>query len=890
MSLYDLLLRFKAVVRRGRMEEELGEELRTHLELQVQKHVAAGLNIEEARVKARREFGAVEIVKENCRDERRVNFIDNFRQDFRYAARGLRRDLGFALVALFTLAICIGANTTVFSVVNAVMLRPLPYPSAERLYWLGEQMGKNRAEAGMGADYYSLREQNRVFSDVAAYSPRTFNLTDVEKPEQLDAAMVSPSFFKVLASPPLLGRTLAESEQGADAPDVVILSYSFWRSHLASDPRAVGKEISLDGLPYTVIGVMPQGFDYPKGVQLWKPLSMDERNERPRRVDRPMHIVSMIAPLKPNISDRQLSTELSRLTASIYREYPKEFASAGFLQGLRITATPLQRQMVGDLRPALLILSGAVALVLLIACANLASLLLTRSTTRSREFAMRMALGSGTARIVRQVLTESLVLALPGGAIGLIVGSLSVAVLNLWKPLVLQSYPPLVLDVNTLAFSVGLTFITALVFGMAPAFAVGRIRIQEALKSAGSMHTGSRTATRVRHLLVVVELGIALMLLIGAGLLGRSFLKLARTDLGFPTDRLLTLRFNLTGGRYAKSPQQMQFYDDVRERVERLPQVKEAAFSSDLPLSGEDRFYSGAQFEVAGRPLPMGQRPQAGITVVGREYFSTLRIPLRAGRLFNLEDTERSSEDIVVNEAFAEKIFPGEDALDHRIVMGPNDPVNWKIAGIVGNVQGGQLGASPLPLIYRCLCQGGGPELSRTSLIVRAAGDPQNAIRAVVGQIHSVDRDEPVFDIKTMDKRLADSLAPRRFQLLLIGTFTVIAIVLSAVGVFGVMSYMVTRRNREIGIRIALGAQPQDVLGLVLGESVLLALLGTALGIAGAWGVTRYLSSMLYGVTALDTMTFTAMPIVLSAIVIFASLIPAARALQIDPVTALRED
>ncbi|MDQ2947611.1 MAG: FtsX-like permease family protein, partial [Acidobacteriota bacterium] len=531
------------------------------------------------------------------------------------------------------------------------------------------------------------------------------------------------------------------------------------------------------------------------------------------------------------------------------------------------------------------------ALLLLIACANLANLLLTRATARTRELAMRMALGSGTARIVRQVLTESLVLALPGGAMGVLFAFLAITTLNGWKPLVLQSYPPLTLDLTTLGFSAGLTFLTALIFGMAPAWTSGRIRIQEALKSAGPVNAGSRTATRIRHILVVTQLGVALVLLISAGLLSRSFVKLATTDLGFSADNVLTLRLNLTGSRYAEPEKQIQFYIDVLERVKRLPQVKAAAFSSDLPLSGDDRFYSGAQFEIAGHPLPMAQRPQAGITVVSREFFRTLEIPLRAGRLFDFEDTEHSRDNIIVNEAFAKKVFPAENALYQRIVIGPNNPVSWRIVGIVGNIRGGQVGAEPLPLIYRCLCQGGGTELSRSGLLVRTTGDPHNAVPGVVGQILSVDRAEPVFDVvKTMDERLAAALAPRRFYLLLIGTFTVIAILLSAVGVFGVMSYLVTQRNREIGIRIAIGAQSTRVLSLVLEESMILTSIGIVIGVTGAWGVTRYLNSMLYGVTALDALTFVSMPILLILVSIFASLIPAIRAVQIDPAIVLRED
>jgi putative ABC transport system permease protein len=382
MNFHDLLLRAKAILLRRKVEEELDDELQSHLELQTRKHLNAGLSLEEAKRQARIDFGVVELAKENCRDERRVNVADDLFQDLRYAFRGFRRDPMLASVALLTLAICIGANTTVFSLVNTIILRPLPYPGSDRIYWLSERMGRDQSESGIGADYYSLREENKVFEEVAAYDPASVNWTGMEKPEQLDAAQVTPSFFKVFGTQPLLGRFLATQEQGTKAPAVVVLSYSLWRSRMASDPQIIGKTISLDSLPSTVIGVMPQGFDYPKGTRIWTPLPMDEATQRPRLVTQPMRIVSMLARLKPNVSEKQLDTDLNRLTTMIYREYPNEFKAAGFLDGMKILAAPLQRRMTGDLRPALLVLSGAVALVLLIACANLANLLLARATAQ----------------------------------------------------------------------------------------------------------------------------------------------------------------------------------------------------------------------------------------------------------------------------------------------------------------------------------------------------------------------------------------------------------------------------------------------------------------------------------------------------------------------------
>jgi putative ABC transport system permease protein len=557
---------------------------------------------------------------------------------------------------------------------------------------------------------------------------------------------------------------------------------------------------------------------------------------------------------------------------------------------MRILATPLQRRLTGDVRPALLVLSGAVGLVLLIACANLANLLLARAASREREIAVRMALGARRSRIVQQVLTESLMLALPGGIAGIAIAFLSVAALNTWKPLVLDRYPAISIDLRTLAFTFVLTLATGLVFGMSPALGSARVRIQESLRAAGLAQSGNRGATRMRQLLVVVELGVSLILLIGAGLLARSFVKLARTDLGFPADTLLTMRVNLTGSRYTTSASQTAYHDAIMERARQLPMVRLGAVSTDMPL-GADRPYSSIAFQVAGRPpVPIAQKPSSDLTLVSRDFFRTIGIPLRAGRLFDSRDSTQSPDVIVVNDAFVRRVFPGENPVGRRILTSRDDSTPWTVIGVVGDVRGWELGAEPPPLAYRCICQSTSPYLSRMGLFFRTTGDPRAAIRAIEEQIYAVDRSQPVFDVRTMDERLSDSLAPQRFYLLLIGMFAAIAIILAALGVYGVMSYLVNRRTREVGIRIALGARPEQVMRQVMGESLALTLAAVLAGMAGAWALTRYLHSMLYGVTALDGPTFAAMPVLLAAIALAASFVPARRAARIDPMAALREE
>jgi putative ABC transport system permease protein len=872
-----------------RMATEAAREVAAHIEEKVADLVEAGMSEQEARHKAAREFGNAMLIAETSREVWSWGWLDRLGQDVRYAVRGLRRDPMLALTAALTLAICIGANTTVFSIVNSILLQPLPYPGSERIYWVSEHLGRE-AETGTGPDYYSLRDENRVFEDVAAYDQTTVNWTGVEKPEQLEVAQVSPSFFRVMGTQPMMGRYLAPEEQGEKAPSVVVLSYAFWRSRLGSDPHAVGKMITLDRMPNTIVGVMPQGFDYPSGTHIFRPLPMDEATQRPRSITRPMRIVNMLARLRLGVGQTQLAAEMSRLAHNIRAEYPKEFESGGFLKGMSIHAEPLQERLTGDVRPALLVLSGAVGLVLLIACVNVANLLLARAAARQKELAVRMAIGSHRRRIIQQMLTESVILALPGGLAGIAMASVAVTVLNAWKPLLLVRYPEISMDVSTLAFTVAATLVTGLIFGMAPAVAATGVNIHDALKSGGQMHSDGRGATRLRQLLVVAELGVSLVLLIGAGLLFRSFVKLAKTDLGFPAENLLTMRVNLVGLQYGKAAEQQAFYEEVLQKIKQLSMVRRAAVSTEIPL-GESWWMNMTAFQIAGRPpLPRAQRPRAGTVVVHRDFFQTLGIPLRSGRIFSFEDTQKSPDKIVVNEAFAREILPGENPLGQRLIWDQHTDWHWTIVGVVGNIRGSALGAEPEPLIYRCTCQTDSPFETRMGVIIRTTGDPRAAIRAVEGQVYAVDRNQPVFDVKTMDERLADSLAPQRFHLALIGTFAVIALVLSALGVYGVLSYLVTRRTREIGVRIAMGAQASEVRRLVVGESVVLAALAVVAGLGGAWALTRYLQSMLYGVTALDGATFAVMPVVLVALAIASSVLPAWRASRIDPMAALREE
>ena len=826
--------------------------------------------------------------------------MDSLWEDSRFAIRNLRRDPFLALAATVTLAVCIGATTTVFSVANSILIRPLPYPASDRIDWISDRSGPAHQDIGAAPDYFALRGENRVFEDIGAFDPMTVNWTGVERPEELDAAAVSASFFRVMGTQPMLGRYLTPAEEGPKAPPIAVLSYAFWRNRLGSDPNILGKTIALDRLPRTIIGVMPQGFDFPHNSQMWLPsIHLDKASESfPISPARPIFIVSMVARRKPRVSPQEAATEMKRLTFIIRAAYPKEMQKTGFRQDLTIEAIPLQEHLTGQLRPALLILAGTVALVLLIACANLANLLLARAGGRQRELAVRLALGSGRGRIIRQMLTESLVLAVPGGVVGTGLAWLAVDVLDNAKPAILVRYPAISMDWRVLVFTIGLLFATSLVFGIVPALSAAGIHIQEALKSAGLTQSATRGASKLRRILVVAELAVSLVLLIGAGLLARSFLHLAHTELGFPSDHLLTFRINPID--YTFQHDYGPFYSQVFDQLMHLPSVRTATLVDYVPLSDYD-FQSTGTIGVVGHPLvPQIDRPRISDTVVSPEFFRTLGLSLRSGRIFNTHDFAGiraagrpeflQREAVVVNEAFVQRIFPNEDPLGRRLVFGPDNlGAIWTIVGVVSNIRTTALGTEPPSMIYRCTCAGV-PINRSLAVLVRTNAAPEVAIPAIEQLVRAVDRDQPISDVKTMDQLRDAALAPERFQLILLGSFALVAVLLAAAGVYGTTSYLVTRRTREIGIRMAMGARPANVLRMVLDETTMLVLIAIGVGLGGAWAVTRYIRSMLHGVSELDPTTFGVTSALLAVIVLIACLGPARRAVRVDPMTALREE
>lgn len=823
-------------------------------------------------------------------------WIEDFFEDARYALRSLGRDPFLVFTVALTLAACIGANTAVFSLANSILIRPLAYPNAQHIDWISEKYGPTQEEVGAAPDYYYLRRWGRIFEDVAAFSPVTLNRTGVETPEQLDAASVSASFFRVMGTQPMLGRYLTPEDEGPAAPAIVVVSYAYWRDRLGRDPHILGTGIALDRQWRVIVGVMPRGFDFPRGAEMWLPLALDESTESfPISAARPIFSVSIVARLKPDLTSRQIETEMSRLSVAIRAQY-KVFAATGFRSDLNIAAVPLQRHLTGDIRPALLALTGAGGLLLIVACVNLASLLLARAGSRQREFAVRLALGSGRGRIVRQMLTESLVLALPGGAAGAGLAWIAIRAMDWIQPTLLARYPPVSMDLRVLVFTLVLTLATALLFGLTPALSASGVYLQDALRTSGLAQSPGRGAARLRKALVVAELGLSLVLLVGAGLLARSLFQLAHAELGFSPDHLLTFRVSPIGPldrNYAK------FYEEVLDRLQQIPLASSAALVSCMPLNADD-FCSTGRIRVVGRsPIPFAERPVVVNSLVSPEYLQALRVVLKSGRFFDAHEARRperavapgfiAAEPVVVNEALARRIFPGESPLGRSLVFGPDRlNITWTIVGIVGDVRGAALGADPPAMIYRCTCSGN--PVFRAGFLVRTAGDPKAAIRWVRRAVRAADCDQPIFDVKTMEERREVALAPERFELLLAGVFAIVSILLAAAGVFGVMSYLVARRTREIGIRVAMGARPADVVVMVIGETGVLVLLGAALGLGSAWALTRFIRSMLHGVSELDPVTFLLTPALLALIVLIASLGPSLRAARVDPMKALREE
>jgi putative ABC transport system permease protein len=794
-----------------------------------------------------------------------VFHFDSLGKDLRFAARSFLKNPGFSLVAILALGLGIGANSAMFSVVDAILLKPLPYAKPDRLVWVTQNIPMFHTDMASSLDYWEWRDQGQLFDDVTAYNANNFNLVGGGEPERVVAEGVSASFFRTLGVTTSLGRPFADDEDKPGAANVAILSQAMFRGRYGGNPAILGQSIRLDDKPYTVVGVMPASFRFPEDrqVDLLVPLQLKHES-----VANGLLIVAVIGRMKPGVTPELVRAELAQV-----RKNTKEKPWGG----AEMKVVPLHRQMVGDRRTAVLVLFGAVGLVLLIACGNVANLLLARAADRRREIALRSALGAGRGRLIRQLLTESVLLSVAGAALGLVFARFGIqAVIALGSKLVPflenTSINPVVLG-----FTAAAALATAILFGLAPAVAVSKTDVIEALKQGGQNATPGRAQRRFRGLLVAGEIAIALVLLTGAGLLIKSLWILERLDPGFRPDHVLSVDINPIPSRYEKKEQKLQFFDSVMQRIVALPGVEAAGIY-------KDRYESGF-FQIPGRPpSPQGQGPRAEAYPVSPGIFRALGLRLLRGRFIDQKDGPNAPLVVDINETMARRHFAGEDPVGRQIKF---DSL-MTIVGVVADAADQGPVAEIPALMYEPVTQI--PRLPMMHLVVRAPGDPLAIAAAVREQVRAVDRDQPIFNIRTMEEKLAVTIAPRRFTMILLAVFAGLALVLAIVGIYAVMYSMVAQRTNEIGIRMALGAGRRDVLKLIVGHGARLAILGLAMGLGGAWAATRLLKSMLFNVTPTDPWTFSAVAIALFLVAMAASLLPARRATRVDPMVALRAE
>jgi putative ABC transport system permease protein len=805
--------------------------------------------------------------------------MEHFKQDFLYAVRRLLKAPGFTLVAVLTLALGIGANSAIFSVVNGVLLKPLPYPEPDRLVGVYHTTDGQRAVMS-GPNFTDVSRAATSFESAAAISTGRMILTGEGEPTRLAIAEVSASLFSVLRVRPALGRAFNADENTPGRNNLVILSHGLWQQRFGSDPSVIGRRITLDGVSKEVVGVMPARFSYPSGRDAWLPVDYDEGFVTKQRG---AWYLSVVARLKPGVTPQQSAAEVEAIGRNLARQYPDANAEIG------MTTYPLLEAMVGNIRPSVMILLGAVGFVLLIACTNVANLLLARAATRETEMAVRTALGAGRARLVRQLLTESVLLSLVGAGFGLLLAVWGVELLTNLKPQGIPRLDNVRIDGVVILFTIAVGVVTGVLFGLVPAFAATR-GLSATLKESGRGAVTSRSAGRVRGALVVTELALAVMLLVGAGLLMRSFIKLQAVDPGFKVDPALTFDLTLPDARYKEMEQQIAFYDQLLPRLRGLPGVQAASAVMGLPLAGLDFIIS---FEVAGRPpVPPAQQPAMQVRVATPEYFSTLGIPLKRGRMFTEDDRLQSPKVVLITEAAAKQYFPSEDPIGKTIKLGwgrgPGKPrAGGEVVGIVGDIKAEGLDEPNPPQIYMPLRQW---PVSFMTVVLKTSVPPTSLTEAARAQVAAIDPNLPLSNIGTLDAIVAKSISQQRFYMTLLSVFAAVALVLAAIGIFGVLSYAVSQRTREIGIRMALGAQERTVIGLVVRQAMALVAAGVVAGTLLALYLSQTMTKMLFSVRPTDPTTFVSVAAVLAGVALLASYLPARRATRVDPIVALRSE
>ena len=866
---------------RDRVERDLAEELEAYLEMLVETKVAEGLTREQARRAALVEVGGVDQVKERVREIRVGHLLGTVWQDLRYGARTLVKSPAFTIVAVLSLALGIGANTAIFSVVNSILLRPLPYPESERIVavWHTPPQesfpGMTRFSVSPG-NYLDWKEQSRSFEQMAIYQYAGLSMSAGSDPVPVTGAAVSSDFFAVLRAKVGRGRAFfpEEEQQGRDGS--VILGHGLWQRAFGGDPNLVGRTVNLNSRTFTVVGVMPAGFEFPAEAELWVPLAWDAEERQTRAI----HDYLVVARLKGDASLSQAQAEMSTISSRLEQQYPDAN------KGWGAVVVPLQEDLVGDVRPALLVLFSAVGFVLLIACANVANLMLARGANRRKEIALRIALGATRGRIVRQLLCESVLLAVVGGLLGLLIANWGGQLLLRLSAGSLPGSAEVGIDAWALGFTILVSLAAGVLAGVAPALQFSKNEISETLKQGTGRTGGGSVRQRTRKALVVCEVALSLILLIGAGLMIRSFWKLQNVDPGFEVGNALSLSVGLSPDRYAEPQQQLSFHDRVLEQLRALPGVVSVGSTTTLPLTGGG---SKQPFTIEGRPAPpVSEQPLAQTRYVSPDYFRAIGIPLKQGRVFEERDREGSPQVVIISEAMARRFWPGQNPVGQRMTASFHEKQGLReVVGVVGDVKSNGLDDEAASTMYLPFRQAPRPWIT---FVVRTASDPQGFFQPASKAVYGVDSEQALRSVRTMEQVLTESLSGRRFNMTLLMTFAGVALVLAAVGVYGVMNYSVMLRRRELGIRIALGARALDVLRLVLGQGLVLTLIGVGVGMAGAYALTRLMASLLYGVTATDVVTFGSVSGVIILVGLLASFIPARRATKVDPMVALRSE
>jgi putative ABC transport system permease protein len=873
--------RIRNFATRSRSDERLREELGQHVALQTEENVRLGMSPEEARRRALLKLGAVEAVRERYYEEKSLPLLECLQQDCRFALRQLRKSPGFTAVAVLTLALGIGANTAVFSVVYSALLQPLPYRDAWRLMVLKETTPRVGVVSVSYPNFLDWRAQNHTFSEMAVLEEVGFNLSGVTEPESVSGLAVSPNFLAMMGIRPVIGRDFEAAEEKTGTAPVAILSYSLWQRRFAGDPGVLGRTIVLDGRGLTVVGVLPSNFLAPSNTDVLIPIGVwitnnsQEAHERGDRGD-----MTVIGRLAPGITGKQATSEMEGIAARLAQEYPTTNDRCG------VALQPIRDAFVGQTRPALLVLFGAVIFVLLIACANVANLFLVRGTGRTKEMALRLALGASTSRIFAQMLTESLVLSLLGGLLGVGVAFAGVRGIGQLIPAGLLPGGAVALNIPVLLFAAAIVLLAAFVFGVTPALHSSRTDVQSELKEGSRTSSAGTAHSRVRDALAVSEAALALVLLVGAGLMMKSLYRLLQVDPGFRPNQVLTMTLSLRPDQYPKGAAVRNFWEQLLQRVRELPGVESAAVATNTPMT-DSHSRNDITIEGMAQPRP-GNYPHPDVHIVSPGYVPTLGITLLRGRSFTEADKEDAPLVAMVNQRLATQFFPNQDPIGKRLMFGhPNtDAPKWlTIVGVVADTKMYGLANLSRLEVYETFRQNPSRQMD---LLVKSRVDPAALTSVVRAAVYSVDKDQSIASVATMKQLVNNSIATRRITLVLLGLFSALALILGAIGIYGVIGYSVAQRTREIGVRMALGAPRAGVFRMVIGEGMKLAGTGIAIGILVALGLARLMSSLLYQVSTADFETFTAVAVLLLLVALAASYIPARRATSVEPIVALR--